>query len=118
MTAERYLYVAFPIHARQWCNARTAVISIVIVGIFSVLLQMVFPITRIVERVHTSCPNQSVVFHILVREGWGFQLYEKIYHWMNSLLVIVLPTLLLIIFSTLIIYEFVILWKFENKHPN
>lgn len=72
--------------------------------IASGLLHVAYPITRDVERL-PSCPA-AYRYRMVIRDGWFYHDYERVYFFLHALAVISLPTLLMAVFSVLIGYHF------------
>lgn len=65
---------------------------------------MAYPITRDVERIPTCPPSHR--YRMVIRDGWFYYDYERVYFFLHALAVISLPVLLMAVFSVLIGYHF------------
>uniref|UniRef100_A0A914UZZ4 G-protein coupled receptors family 1 profile domain-containing protein n=1 Tax=Plectus sambesii TaxID=2011161 RepID=A0A914UZZ4_9BILA len=114
MTIERYLSVVFPIESKIWCNQSNLHKAYWVIGLSALALQLIYPLNRVIRPL--DCRNGYVVFQIVTRPGMAFAMYEKLYTWLNLLLVIVIPLMLLVYMSAAIAWHLLVLGSANQHH--
>lgn len=96
--------IVVPSRFKQLCTMKFANIVVMLSFTLSLVLQAFYPLTRTASLV--DCGGNSSRYQILRRFSPDIPsliLYEKFYHWTNTICVIILPFLLMALLSVLIL---------------
>lgn len=104
ITLETYFCIAFPMHFRKWAKKEKVFMLIIGLIIFDGLHHMALPILRVTVKFGV-CLDSLNMYTMITKNGTFYIFYEKVYFYINSVAVIVLPNLLMILLSFLIAFQ-------------